>query len=104
HRDAITELPEGAIWLASSNQYPFQAFRIGSALGIQFHPQAGIEAVAAWADGTQVKPETEPAHDDSAVAAAEAWAAAAGDLATVRETIFGAFAAEATDRAHIALR
>src|SRR5699024_9899602 len=101
HRDAITELPEGAIWLASSNQYPFQAFRIGSALGVQFQPQAGIEDVAAWAAGIEIEPDTEP---ETSADDAGAWAAAADDLATMRTAIFGAFAAEATDRAHIALR
>ncbi|WP_154795585.1 type 1 glutamine amidotransferase [Occultella kanbiaonis] len=49
HADAITTLPEGAIWLASSNQYPFQAFRLGSALGVQFHPEAGPELMQRWA-------------------------------------------------------
>lgn len=103
HRDAITELPEGAIWLASSNQYPFQAFRIGSALGVQFQPQAGIEDVAAWVAGNEVEAGAEPDQEASADDAG-AWAEAADELATMRSAIFEAFAAEATDRAHIALR
>lgn len=94
HRDAITELPEGAIWLASSTQYPFQAFRIGSALGVQFQPQARADDIEAWAAAHA------PQQDDGA----GAWAAAAAQLDAVREEIFAAFAAEATDRAHIALR
>ncbi|GAB2605767.1 type 1 glutamine amidotransferase [Pseudactinotalea suaedae] len=48
HRDAICALPEDAIWLASSRQYPFQAFRVGSAWGIQFHPEAGEDLFASW--------------------------------------------------------
>src|SRR5690625_7797840 len=40
HSDAITALPPEATWLASSQQYPFQAFRLGSAAGVQFHPHA----------------------------------------------------------------
>lgn len=48
HFDAITELPEGAEWLAASRQYPYQAFRLGSALGLQFHPEVSGEALGAW--------------------------------------------------------
>lgn len=48
HHDAITELPSGATWLATSRQYPFQAFRIGSALGVQFHPEADAATYAQW--------------------------------------------------------
>jgi GMP synthase (glutamine-hydrolysing) len=38
HEDAFT-LPAGAAALASSTQTPLQAFRAGSAWGIQFHPE-----------------------------------------------------------------
>ena len=48
HQDAISVLPDDAVWLASSRQYPFQAFRVGSAWGLQFHPEAGEETLAAW--------------------------------------------------------
>ena len=48
--DAIGELPDGAVWLASSNVYPYQAFRLGSALGVQFHPEASRAGFAAWCD------------------------------------------------------
>lgn len=48
HFDAITELPEGAQWLAASRQYPYQAFRLGSALGVQFHPEVSGPALASW--------------------------------------------------------
>ncbi|RPF19837.1 type 1 glutamine amidotransferase [Myceligenerans xiligouense] len=49
HADAVVELPDGATWLASSEMYPYQAFRWGSALGVQFHPEAGPELAARWA-------------------------------------------------------
>ena len=49
HHDAVTELPEGAEWLGASRQYPFQAFRWGSALGLQFHPEVSGAALAGWA-------------------------------------------------------
>ena len=50
HADAVVDLPRGAVWLASSSTYPFQAFRIGSAWGVQFHPEAGVGTMRAWAD------------------------------------------------------
>lgn len=51
HADAVVDLPRGAVWLAASATYPFQAFRIGSAWGVQFHPEAGVELLRTWADG-----------------------------------------------------
>jgi GMP synthase (glutamine-hydrolysing) len=50
HADAIIDLPEGATWLGMSDMYPYQAFRHGSALGVQFHPEATLATVGAWAD------------------------------------------------------
>ncbi|WP_245530296.1 type 1 glutamine amidotransferase [Cellulomonas flavigena] len=50
HADAVVDLPRGAVWLASSAVYPFQAFRIGSAWGVQFHPESGVETMRAWAE------------------------------------------------------
>ncbi len=54
HSDAVVDLPPGAVWLASSNQYPYQAFRVGSAWGLQFHPEASATTLRDWAtwDGT----------------------------------------------------
>ncbi|MEN0128981.1 MAG: type 1 glutamine amidotransferase [Brevundimonas sp.] len=49
HSDAVVDLPPGAVWLASSNQYPYQAFRIGSAWGLQFHPEASATTLRDWA-------------------------------------------------------
>ena len=49
HADAVVELPEAAVWLASSALYPFQAFRIGSAWGVQFHPEVSLQTFTAWA-------------------------------------------------------
>lgn len=55
HADAVSELPEDAAWLASSNMYPFQAFRLGSALGVQFHPEADAALVGRWLDESGVE-------------------------------------------------
>lgn len=49
HADAVVELPPDAVWLAHSAMYPFQAMRVGSALGVQFHPEASPELLARWA-------------------------------------------------------
>lgn len=50
HRvDAITALPPGALWLASSEGCPVQGFRLGDrAWGLQFHPEVGGDRVANW--------------------------------------------------------
>jgi GMP synthase-like glutamine amidotransferase len=53
HWDAITELPPGAVLLASSPRYPHQAFRVGDrAWGLQFHVEAPPEMVRTWAAET----------------------------------------------------
>lgn len=49
HRDEVTELPLGAVLLASSTGYPVQAFRLGSAAwGVQFHPEADLPTLERW--------------------------------------------------------
>jgi GMP synthase (glutamine-hydrolysing) len=50
HSDAVTRLPDGATSLAASERYPNQAFRIGSAVGVQFHPEASPELMGRWAE------------------------------------------------------
>jgi GMP synthase (glutamine-hydrolysing) len=49
HADAVVDLPADARWLGWSRQYPYQAYRIGSALGVQFHPEAGKSIALDWA-------------------------------------------------------
>ena len=50
HYDTETELPPGAVLLASSEAYPVQAFRVGEcAWGLQFHLEAAPDLVAGWA-------------------------------------------------------
>ena len=50
HADVVSKLPIGAIELARTAAYPHQAFRIGSALGVQFHPEASPELMTSWAE------------------------------------------------------
>lgn len=47
HSDAV-DLPEGATLLASSAATPVQAFRAGSALGLQFHLEMDPALLADW--------------------------------------------------------
>lgn len=49
HRDTFT-LPAGARRLASSDQYDNQVFALGSAYGLQFHAEVGLDAVRTWAE------------------------------------------------------
>ncbi|MCX7005194.1 MAG: type 1 glutamine amidotransferase [bacterium] len=47
HED-MALLPEGAVLLASSADCPHQAFRVGSALALQFHVEITLAMLAAW--------------------------------------------------------
>lgn len=48
HHDAVTALPPDAIELARGERHPHQAFRVGSAVGVQFHPEASPDLMARW--------------------------------------------------------
>jgi GMP synthase (glutamine-hydrolysing) len=84
HADAVVDLPRGAVWLASSAMYPYQAFRIGSAWGVQFHPEASADTLRGWADS----------HDDvDTDAVLAAYAARQDQVAVVGRTLAESFAA-----------
>lgn len=89
HDDAVSVLPPGATWLASSRAYPFQAFRVGSAWGLQFHPEADAGTAADWARRAGLDPE---------VARAEHTARAA-ELGSLADAVGAAFADLARERA-----
>ena len=48
HADTF-DLPAGAVLLASSQQYPHQAFRVNRAYGVQFHVEVPEDLAAQWA-------------------------------------------------------
>jgi GMP synthase-like glutamine amidotransferase len=51
HQDAVTELPAGAVLLATGELYPHQVFRVGEAAwGLQYHPEVTAENFAGWVD------------------------------------------------------
>lgn len=54
HGDTF-DLPEGAIRLASSENYLNQAFQYNSAIGLQFHLEVNEEMVNLWLDNTEDK-------------------------------------------------
>ncbi|WP_324651795.1 type 1 glutamine amidotransferase [Georgenia sp. H159] len=91
HTDGVTRLPPDAVHLAGSARYPVQALRVGSAVGVQFHPEASPAVVERWAEGNGSRgmPSVEAAvraeHDD--------------DVARVGRTIAGNFAAAVRDAA-----
>jgi len=60
HSDAV-ELPSGAELLASTSLTPVQAFRIGSALGTQFHPEVDRALLASWLATPSMVGELSPA-------------------------------------------
>jgi len=49
HADTF-DLPDGAVHLASSAQYPHQAFRVGRAYGVQFHVEVGTDLAVQWTE------------------------------------------------------
>jgi GMP synthase (glutamine-hydrolysing) len=49
HRQAVMTLPEDAVWLASSDRVPFEAFRYGDRVwGMQFHPEFSVDVMQAY--------------------------------------------------------
>jgi len=48
HGDTF-DLPDGAVLLAGNDAYPHQAFRAGSAWGLQFHVEVDAPLAAEWA-------------------------------------------------------
>lgn len=54
HGDAIATLPLEAVWLAYSERYPHQAYRVGPcAWGVQFHPEISPLTYRIWAEEFQ---------------------------------------------------
>ena len=49
--------PPGAQLLAAGDACPHQAFRLGNAWGVQFHPEVDAAAVASWAAGCDDAPD-----------------------------------------------
>jgi len=59
HGDTF-DLPEGAVRLVSSENYPNQAFQFKSAVGLQFHLEVNEEMVNLWLDKNEKKLQSIP--------------------------------------------
>ena len=55
HEETFT-LPRGSIRLAYSKSYPNQAFKIGTAVGLQFHIEVDDSMINLWLDKTKTLP------------------------------------------------
>jgi GMP synthase (glutamine-hydrolysing) len=49
HGDTFDPVP-GAVRLAHTEAYPWQAFRLGRSYGVQFHPELSVDTFCAWLD------------------------------------------------------
>jgi len=57
HYDAMTELPQGAVRLATGTSYPNQAYRLGErAWAVQFHPEVTPGGFTRWMDDSPYGP------------------------------------------------
>lgn len=57
HADGILEVPSGTKVLAHSDKY-IHAIRLGSAVGVQFHPEAGPKRLSLWEKSRKIAPNT----------------------------------------------
>jgi GMP synthase-like glutamine amidotransferase len=90
HHDEISELPTGAVLLASNPHYPHQAYRVGRHVyGLQFHIETTPEIVRAWAEADPAGVAASP-HDLETVCARAA--AAHADVEEVWAPFAGRFA------------
>ncbi|HEX8079567.1 MAG TPA: type 1 glutamine amidotransferase [Jatrophihabitans sp.] len=95
HVDEISELPPGAVLLASSPVCEVQAFRIGRlAWGLQFHIETTPEIVALWAEH-----DAELLQDYDLPAILERSARAHPDIVEVWQPVVAAFVGLAADPA-----
>lgn len=89
----VFELPDGARRLASSELTANQAFRLGDAWGVLFHPEADYALVEAWLGVREMVDEALAALGDDGVAALPGRAEALeGELITRTTPGFEAFA------------
>lgn len=80
HREGF-DLPQDCELLAEGNDFPNQAFRLGNAFGLQFHPEVTYATMRRWTtrnDDRLSLPGARPAHEHFAMhavhdAAAKAW-------------------------------
>jgi GMP synthase (glutamine-hydrolysing) len=96
HEDTF-DLPAGATLLASGRAVPSQAFRIGSAWGIQFHPEVDTAEIHEWMEAAGGSLESKWGRTRAEVTAEIQDYLPAQERRARR--IFGAFGREVTGRA-----
>jgi len=94
HDDAVS-LPPGATLLASSSTTPVQAFRLGSALALQFHPELEPGMLDLWLSTPEM---TDRLGEDEIEAIRADGAKYLPDLAPAARAFVGAFAAQVQAR------
>lgn len=70
HVESVVRLPAGAELLATSSRDPFHAFRVGSAWGIQFHPEMDAEIIRYYLHARRAALASEGLDADALIAAA----------------------------------
>ncbi len=96
NNDVVTRLPDGAVALARTPRGELQAARFGSAAwGVQWHPEAGVEIIAPWAEHDRDDAVERGVDVDAYV---EAVAAAGERLRRTWRVLADAFAAVCRDR------
>jgi GMP synthase (glutamine-hydrolysing) len=102
HHDAIDRLPEGAVLLATSEQYPHQLYRLGdSAWGVQYHPEVDRAVFADWMDADQRLLEQQGSSRREVMAAFDAHE---GELASSADRHAEAFADVVRSRMRVRMR
>ncbi len=88
HADAVVELPAESTWLAYSDMYPHQAFRVGAAAwGVQFHPEVSLPTFRGWATRAA---DVDDAHVELVT---KEFLARDGDIVATGRALAGGFAA-----------
>lgn len=101
HSDVVT-LPEGAQLLARSADTKVQAFRMGSALGLQFHLEVNGALLEQWLEEPSMVKELKRAGGSKA-AVREAFAECDCRLQPLAEAVFSGFAARCNSHARALL-
>ncbi|WP_044085185.1 type 1 glutamine amidotransferase [Bifidobacterium gallicum] len=91
HADTVT-LPDSAQLLARSANTKVEAFRFGSALGLQFHLEVTPQLLEEWLDEPVMVKQLKAAHSSKSQLR-EAYAEVNGQLSPLAESVFSGFAA-----------
>lgn len=99
HYDEILDLPGEAEWLADGYRYPHQAFRIGSAWGLQFHPEVTPDRLRRW---NTIAENADPALTDELEEVARVFDRKDGEVAAAMSQLAMNFLDEVRRRAAVA--